>query len=116
MKQSVSGNMSASTRSLKKIIRKLKVHYGRPAAPKTSDAFEMILLENVAYLVDDARREHAFDELRKTVGLKPVNILNASTEELNRATNVGGVAPQQRAARIKECARIALNEFCGDLT
>jgi len=108
--------MSDSTRSLKKIIRKLKTHYGPPAPPKTSDAFEIILLENVAYLVDDAKRENAFDELRKTVGLKPADILNASSAELDRATSLGGIAPQQRSARMKECALIALNEFGGDLT
>jgi endonuclease-3 len=107
--------MSASTRSLKKIVRKLKAHYGPQTPPKTGDAFEILLWENVAYLVDDAKRENAFDELQKTVGLKPPDIVNASNAELDRATILGGVAPRQRSARIKECALIALNEFGGDL-
>jgi endonuclease-3 len=98
-----------------KVIQKLKAHYGEPAPPKTTDPFELIILENIAYLVDDGRREKAFDLLRDTVGLRPIDILNATNEQLDQATKVGGVSPQLRSTRLKECALIALNEFGGDL-
>jgi endonuclease III len=96
-------------------MQKLKAHYGAPAPLKTTDPFELILWENVAYLVDDVRREKVFDELRNTVGLLPSDILNASISELDRATKLGGLISQQRSSRLKECALIAFNECGGDL-
>ena len=107
--------MNNAKRNFKKIIQKLKAHYGAPQPPKTTDPFELVLWENVAYLADDVRRERVFDELRNTVGLRPMDILNASKDELDRETKLGGVSPHQNAARLKECALIALNEFGGDL-
>lgn len=103
-------------RSLKKIVERLRRRYGSPCAPITSDPFELILLENVAYLVDDQRRHEAFEHLRKTVGLRPSDILKASLPELDAATKLGGGSPQYRSVRIKECALIAMNEFSGDLS
>lgn len=96
--------------AFKKIINKLKSHYGVPAPPKTCDPFEMILWENIAYLVDDAKREKSFDELRSRVGLKPIDVFKASMPDLDRITGL-----DQRSARLKEAALIALNEFGGDL-
>jgi endonuclease-3 len=107
--------MTSPKQNFKKIIQKLKAHYGQPAPLKTTDPFELILWDNVAYLADDLRREKAFDELSKTVGLRPADILNASTDRLDQATRLGGVSPEQRSSRLRECALIALNEFGGDL-
>ena len=99
-----------------KIIQKLKRFYGEPAPPITTDPFELILLENIAYLVDDTRRERALRHLRETVGLRPADILNASPTQIDEATKLGGVAPHYRSVRIRESALIALNEFAGDLS
>jgi endonuclease-3 len=101
---------------LSKLIQKLKKFYGDPTPPKASDPFELILRENIAYLVDDARRERALEHLRKTVGLRPAEILNASPAQIDQATELGGVAPQYRSVRIRESALIALTEFGGDLS
>src|SRR5262245_53770734 len=102
--------------NLSKIIHKLKRFYGEPAPLKTSDPFELILFENIAYLVDDARRVRALEHLRNTVGMRPAEILNASPAQIDEATKLGGVAHQYRSVRIRECALIALNEFGGDLS
>jgi endonuclease-3 len=96
--------------SLKKIVAKLTAYYGTPPPPKTCDPFEMILWENVAYLVDDTKRGKSFDELGRRVGLKPIDIFKASMADLDRITGL-----DQRSARLKESALIALNEFGGDL-
>ena len=101
--------------NFKKIIDRLTDHYGTPAPPKSTNPFEMILWENVAYLVDDKRREQIFEELRLTIGLTPLDILNASSEALDRVTRMSGGGYEQRTARLKESALIALNEFGGDL-
>lgn len=107
--------MDTPKRSFKKIIQKLRSHYGTPAPPKTNNPFELILWENVAYLVDDVRRERILDELRKKVGLRPIDILNASIYQLDQVTKLGVGSPQRYSSRLKECALIALNEFGGDL-
>ena len=102
-------------RTLKKIIQQLESHYGPPAPPKINDPFQLIIWENVAYLVADSKREKIFDDLRKTVGLRPIDIFNASIVKLDAVTKVSGAGFQQRSARLKESALIALNEFGGDL-
>ena len=99
-----------------KIIQKLKRFYGEPPPLVVTDPFELVLLENIAYLVDDTRRERALEHLRKTVGLRPADILNASGTQIDEATKLGGVAPQYRSVRIREGALIALNEFGGNLS
>jgi endonuclease III len=101
--------------NLEKIIQRLSRHYGPPPAPITSDPFELILFESVAYLVTDERREEAFRQLRRHVGTKPHEILAGSKEDLLRVTRVGGMAAEQRATRLREIALIATTEFGGDL-
>ncbi len=102
--------------NLQKIVARLGKHYGNPKPPISTDPFELILLENVAYLVSDERREEAFKTLRKHAGTKPHEILAASHENILRATNLGGMHPEGRVGRLREIALIAMNEFGGDLT
>jgi len=107
--------MPDAKKIFQKIIAKLKKHFGVPKPPQTTDPFEIIVFDNIAYLVDDARREAAFDLLRKTVGLKPVDIVAAPAEKVISATKLGGIHPEPRAHRLKESAQIVLNDFGGDL-
>src|SRR5438067_12609833 len=107
--------MVAAKLNLQKIVSQLAKHYGKPGAPVTTDPFELILLENIAYLVSDERREEAFAMLRKHAGTKPHEILAASHDDILQATRLGGMHPEQRVARLKEIALIALNEFGGNL-
>src|SRR5882762_5247115 len=100
---------------LKKIVARLAAHYGNPPPPITTDPFELILLENVAYLVSDERRKEVFNLLRKRAGTKPHQILAAAPEKLLQATSLGGMNPQQRVTRLREIALIAMDEFGGDL-
>jgi len=101
---------------LQKTVSQLAKHYGNPKPPISTDPFALILLENVAYLVSDERREQAFKTLRKHAGTKPHEILAASHEDILRATKLGGMHPEQRVGRLREIALIAMNEFGGDLT
>jgi endonuclease-3 len=101
--------------SLPKLISQLAAHYGEPKSPITTDPFELIVLENVAYLVSDERRAEAFKMLRQHAGDKPHEILAASHDNILRATKLGGMHPEQRVSRLKEIALIAMNEFAGDL-
>src|SRR5438132_14031953 len=107
--------MVAAKLNLPKIVSQLAKHYGEPKPPITADAFELILLENIAYLVSDERREEAFARLRKHAGTKPHEILSASHDEILKATKLGGMHPEQRVSRLREIALIAMNDFEGDL-
>src|SRR6476620_10012369 len=102
--------------SLGKVISVLARFYGHPAPPITTDPFELILWENVAYLVSDERRAEAFALLRKTVGTKPHEILAAPNAALLQVAKLSRMQPEKRAARLRELALIAMNEFDGDVS
>jgi endonuclease III len=91
-------------RELADIVERLRDVYGTPRAEVT-DPFEMILLENVAYLVDDARRRETFEKLRDEIGF--ANILTTPVEKIARVIEGGGMKPLMRAEKVIECARLA---------
>jgi endonuclease III len=101
---------------LQKIIPQLSAHYGPPRRPISTDPFELILFENIAYLVSDERREGAFNLLRQTIGTKPHELLAASNDALLRVATLGGMQPERRAGRFREIALIAMDDFAGDLS
>jgi len=100
--------------SLPQAVERLRRHYGAPARLPTSDPFELILLENVAYLAPPARRREAFARLQGGVGTSPAAILTAGQEALEKVT-AGGILKSTGAAKLRECARIAVEKFGGDL-
>ena len=61
--------------TLREVVKKLKKHYGPPAPPPTTEPFELILWENVAYLARPSRRREAFEQLKSSVGTSPTAIL-----------------------------------------
>ena len=107
--------MPKHRKSFTNIIQELQDFYGRPAPPKVNDPLGMILLENVAYLVSDERREYAFEALREKVGLSPPEILTAHEETLLEVARLGGMLPAARVEKLRRIAQIALQEFDGDL-
>jgi endonuclease III len=102
------------TPALMTIVRKLASHYGPPAAPPTSGAFEMVLWESVAYLADDERRAKAFALLKSSVGTTPAAILKARGPTL-RAVTEHGILAARFAEKLREAARIVVEECGGDL-
>jgi len=97
------------------LIAVLEQHYGRPSPPARRDPFELVLYENIAYLVSDDRREKAFRELKQRIGTSPADLLTASLEDLAAITALGGIFPELRARRLQESARLVRDEFGGDL-
>ena len=78
-----------------------------PADPMPSaDGWELVLAENIAYLVDDQRRWQALAELRRQVGLAPEQILAAPEPVL--AGIVAGARPAERVQRLRRCAELAV--------
>jgi endonuclease III len=101
-------------KSLARVVRRLRESGGPPETLPTSDPFELILLENVAYLADPRTRREAFDELRRNVGTRPAEILGASLSSLEKATT-RGIFGARFASRLQDCARIVVEKFGGDL-
>ena len=74
----------------------------------------MILFENVAYLVDDARRLEAFQLLRKHIGLKPADILKASPSDFEKI-DVGGINKPGQIEKMIFSARLVIDEYGSNL-
>ena len=100
--------------TLAQAVKQLRKHYGPPERPPTTDPFELILLENVAYLTTPERRREAFEHLKSSVGTSPEAILAAEPGALERVT-ARGILEEDFADKLRECARIAIEDFGGDL-
>jgi endonuclease III len=94
-------------------LDELEALYGKPPRPVPRNPFEWILWENVAYLVDDRRRERAFRALEERVGLTPERIRRAAQKTLAGVAELGGMHPRERAERLREIADLAAEH--GDL-
>jgi endonuclease III len=94
------------TNSFRGVIKQLRKFYGPPKPPPVTDAFEIMLWENVAYLADDAKRAAAFAALKKKVGTRPEQILKASLKHLEEITRMGGIEPEVRAQRLRQIAEL----------
>ena len=101
--------------SFARAIQSLEKFYGHPRPPRVTDPFELILWENVAYLADDEKRSAAFAALKKKVGTRPLQILDAPDKELEQVTRLGGMVPELRAQRLRQIAELAHWVFKDDL-
>jgi endonuclease III-like uncharacterized protein len=106
--------MTKGRKLFREIVEGLQGFYGPPEPPRVTDPLGMILLENIAYLVSDERREQAFNALRERVGLTPPEILMAHDETLLEVARLGGKHPAARVEKLRRIAQIALQEFDGD--
>jgi endonuclease-3 len=88
------------------VLDALAQAYGEPAPPASRSLLELVLLDNVAYLVDDAQRERAFSALRQRIGTTPEQILEAPTEALLVVASPGILAEQQ-VDKLRQIARLA---------
>src|SRR6185436_11692982 len=93
--------------SLAIAIERLETAGGAPGRPPTRDPWLAILRENVAYLVDDGRREQTFRALREKVGTTPEVILGARPGVIEKVIEGGGMQPERRAEKLRQCARLA---------
>jgi len=99
---------------LRQAIALLRKLYGPPRKPPARDPFGLVIYENVVYLASPERRREAFEELRRTVGTSPEAILGARRSVLEKVA-ARGIIASRVASRIQECARIAIEEYGGDL-
>src|SRR5581483_1243796 len=79
------------------------------------EPFDLIVWENAGYLVDDTVRAKVFRNLRKTVGIKPAQLLAQTPGKLQDAIREGGMQAAHRAAKVRRCAEIAIEYAGGNL-
>ena len=103
------------TPDFKKLIARLKRHYGDPKLPPARGPFELVMWENACYLLPDERRAAVFAGLREQVGLDPKAIWNADPDVLLALARMGGMRPETRVLRWRQIADITLSQFGGDL-
>src|SRR5438046_920731 len=101
--------------ALDDILKTLLRHHGPPKMLETMEPFELIVLENCAYLVDDEKRLRTFRVLKKKIGISPKAILKASSAKLLDAIRDGGLFPEQRVEKLRKSAQLAIEEFDGEL-
>jgi endonuclease III len=104
-----------SNKGLAAILDRLEKHYGGQEPEGPSDPFEMILFANCGYPATDASCSRGYEALRKEVGTKPEQILKTASAKLAKLMRLGGIVPELRAERLKLVARIANENFGGDL-
>jgi endonuclease III len=100
---------------LTRVLAYLRKLYGRPRPPAVTDPFALILYENVAYLADDARRDRAFEALKRNIGLSPARILAAPSAALREIASEG-IIPDQTVDKLRSIAAIAVEDFGGDVS
>jgi endonuclease III len=96
------------------IVGQLEQYYGTPMVP-SRDPFELIVLENIAYLANDTQREKTFAELKARVGINPENILKANRKTLAGIAKAG-ILPDVSVEKLITVAQIAYQEFDSDLS
>ena len=86
------------------VVAALKRHL--TPAPVPTEPFQMILWENIGYLVDDPRRRELYDAFEDAIGLDPAAIAQASDAELMPLAKRGGMRPETRVERWRTLARL----------
>ena len=106
--------MKPATITFSTLVDKLQQHYGDPAPPPSTDPLELIIWENIAYLASDERRAAAFAALKRDIGTRPEQILAAKHAAL-AGIGKAGILPDVSAEKLLMIAKIAYEEFDGDL-
>lgn len=107
--------MARAKNALALALDLLEQRYGKPKKPVPESPLEWIVWENVAYLVDDDRRERVYRTFEARVGLTAEKIDAAKRETIYSVTQLGGMHPEQRIDRLKDIAERALAHGGGDM-
>src|SRR2546430_15202435 len=94
---------------LPEIIRKLRARSGPPRRRPASGPFELIVWENVAYLVDDERRAQVFRALKQRVGSTPQAVLRAPKKLVLELIGPGGMNAAQRLNKLRAASETMID-------
>jgi endonuclease-3 len=104
-----------SATSLSWLVGELSRVHGPVPEPFPTEPFEIILWENVAYLVNEKRRRQAFEALRRSIGTRPEDLLAATEDQLHEVAR-HGIRADHFATKLRAAAEVAWTEFKGDIT
>ena len=93
------------------VLERLEQLYGPQKAVGPNDPYEMIVFVNCGYPATDVSCSKGFEALKREVGLKPENLLDAHKAKLAKLMRLGGIVPELRAEKLKEIARLVNEEF-----
>jgi endonuclease III len=99
--------------ALSPAVARLSRAYG--AAAPLRDPLQLILWENIGYLIDDEKRAALFEEFGERVGFDAAAIARAPQSVLADIAKRGGMRPGTRVQRWLAIAHIVLAEGGGDL-
>ena len=88
-------------------------HHPTPFHPV--DPLQLILWENVGYLIDDERRRALFDAFGQRIGFDAGRIAAADDAVLMSLASAGGMRPEQRVEDWRRIAGLVLEECQGRL-
>jgi len=101
--------------NLLEVLDSLENLYGPQKAAGPTDPYEMIVYVNSGYPAADLPCSRGFEALKREVGLKPENILEAPKTKLTKLMRLGGIVPELRAEKLKDIARMVKADLGGDL-
>ena len=99
-----------------RVLERLEKFYGKPKAPRITDAYAMVLHRNCGYPQSDANCAKGFAALKTEIGLKPEKILSAPVAKLREVMSGSVMLPALSAQRLREIAARVETEFGGDLS
>ncbi len=88
------------------VLERLASVYGEPPALPQRSVFEWLVYDNVAYLVDDARRDEAYALLRKRTALTPEALAQVPEAALQGVAGKG-ILPEHQAEKLRRIAQLA---------
>jgi len=101
--------------STPEILDLLEAHYGRQQPSWPTEPYLYLVWLHSGYPASDDRCARGWESLKEKVGVRPNQILKASSIALASALSPGGMVPEIRASRLKAIAERVQNEFGGDL-
>jgi endonuclease III len=101
--------------NLDAVLERLEQFHGPQKAAGPNDPYEMIVFVNCGYPATDVSCSKGFEALKREVGLKPEDLLDAPKAKLAKLMRLGGIVPELRAEKLKEIAKMVKEQFGKDL-
>jgi endonuclease III len=98
-----------------RILDRLESHHGRQEACWPTEPYPFLIWWHSGYPASDAACARGWASVQERIGIEPQQILAASTRELAKALEPGGLVPKLRAERVKQIAARVQDHFAGDL-
>jgi endonuclease III len=107
--------MAQTKTNVNSVLDQLLQLYGPQKIVGPSDPYEMIVFVNCGYPATDVSCCKGYEALKREVGLRPENLIDAPQAKLAKLMRLGGIVPELRAEKLKEIAKMVKDQFGKDL-